>query len=819
MRELKPLTIVTFALVALLTLAGCDSAEERAEEHFQNGLALIEAGDHDRALVELRNVFQLDGSHRDARRTLAEMLLEHFGKRQDAYSEYLRLVEQYPDDLEGRIALSEIAFSAARWDEVERHGSKAEELAPDDPRVRAISVARAYRAAAVEEDMPAIREQARIARDMLETLPDNALLRNIVIDADLRNGEYQSALEGIDWILERNPDDLRYWQQRLSLLARMEDFGAVEAQLRDMVDRFPDDLNNKRTLIRFYMTRNEMDKAEDFLRHIASESPQEAGPRVDLIQFLSEVRGAKAAFAEIDAAIDDPELDPLPFLAIRGSLAFEQGNRDTAIATLESALEGAEPSDQTRNVKVALARMLVAMNNNVGARAHIEEVLAEDPTHAEALKMQAAWKIEADDTDGAIAALRTALDQEPEDAGAMTLMAEAYNRSGRPELARDFFALAVEASGNAPAETLRYARLLMEDENYLTADDILLTALRLAPDDLDILMTLGQVYLGMEDFDRVEQVVQTLQRLDVPRATEAANALETERLNRQSGPQEALAYLEGLAGSADATLATRISVLSGRVSTGDLEGALDLARELLAEDPGNPALKRVLATTEALNGNLETAETLYRELLETNPNAAALWLELSRLKLRQGDPEMAKAVVDQSLEQNPDDPNLMWAKASYLERENDVEGAIAIYEELYARNSSSIVVANNLASLLSTYREDDESLERAWVVARRFSDTDIPAMQDTYGWIEHRRGNSDKALSYMEAAAEGLPGDPLVQYHLGQVYLALNRQEEALDQFRRAVTLAGPADSRTQIKEARARIADLNAKTGEGEGN
>jgi len=144
-----------------------------------------------------------------------------------------------------------------------------------------------------------------------------------------------------------------------------------------------------------------------------------------------------------------------------------------------------------------------------------------------------------------------------------------------------------------------------------------------------------------------------------------------------------------------------------------------------------------------------------------------------------------------------------------------IEGAIAIYEALYARNSGSIVIANNLASLLGTYREDADSLERAWVVARRFRDTDVPAMQDTYGWIEHRRGNSREALSYLEAAAAGLPEDPLVQYHLGRAYLALDRRAEALAHFQRAVTLAGPADTRRQIADARARIPDLRAAAAE----
>ena len=63
----------------------------------------------------------------------------------------------------------------------------------------------------------------------------------------------------------------------------------------------------------------------------------------------------------------------------------------------------------------------------------------------------------------------------------------------------------------------------------------------------------------------------------------------------------------------------------------------------------------------------------------------------------------------------------------------------------------------------------------------------------------------------MEAAAEGLPGDALVQYHLGQIYLALGRQQEALGQFRKAVQVAGPADQRPQIQDARAQMITLEA--------
>ncbi len=813
MRIFKPARTSIILLTMCLALAACKSSEERAEEHYQNSITLAEAGDVDRAIIELRNVFQLNGSHREARHKLAELQLNEKGNRQAAYSQYLRLVEQYPDDLKARIILSEIAFQVANWDEVERHGERAAELDPENTRVQAISIARAYRAAALDENASERRTQADAATNLMSAEPENLLLRNVLIDNALRDGEFRQALEDIDWVLERDPENRQYWRQRLAILGQLGDMDGVEVQLRKMVGLFPEDVSNKTTLVRFYMSRQEHDKAEGFLRELVAAEPDNHEPAVDLIRFLAQVRSVETAKAEIGKLIAERE-DPVPFQVLDAGFDFASGERETAIATLEGVLEGAEPSDQTRDIKIALARMLTQMGNEVGARARVEDVLSEDPAEPNALKLQAAWLIEADDTDAAIASLRTALDAAPEDSQAMTLMAQAYTRSGRPELARDFLALAVEASGNAPAETLRYARVLIGEERYLPAEDILLPALRLDPQNIDLLLALGQLYLGMDDDGRARQVVATLRQINTPVSNNAANGLEAERINRQSGPDQAITYLEDIANSTDATLASKISLVRARLSTGDAQGALDLAQKLLADDPDNPTLQTVMAATLSVNGELDKALEMYRALVTDNPNRPTLWLEMARLNIRKGDPEGGRAIVAEGLEANPGEPNLLWAQASYMEADGDFDGAIGIYEELYERDSNSVVVANNLASLLSTTRTDEASLNRAWTIARRFSDTDIPALQDTYGWIAHKRGESETALPYLEAAAKGLPGDALVQYHLGEVYLALSRSKEALDQFRRAVQVAGPSDQRPQIAKARTQIVTLEAAGG-----
>ena len=84
----------------------------------------------------------------------------------------------------------------------------------------------------------------------------------------------------------------------------------------------------------------------------------------------------------------------------------------------------------------------------------------------------------------------------------------------------------------------------------------------------------------------------------------------------------------------------------------------------------------------------------------------------------------------------------------------------------------------------------------------------MPAFQDTYGWIAHRNGNNDEALTYLEPAAAGLPNDGLTQFHLGMTYLALNRPEDARRQLTRALKLAGDS-TLPQFQTARDALAGL----------
>lgn len=800
--------LAAFALV--FALGACESSEERAEAHFQSGLALIAEGDTERALVEFRNVFKLNGTHRGARQTYARLVRDQ-GKFQEAYGQYLRLVEQYPEDAEGRVALAEMSFRLGNWEEFVRHGAEALKLLPDDPRVRIIDLGLQFRQAALDEDGPKLSALTETAAQLARQTADSQILHTLLVDGYLRDGRYAEALAEVEAIIAQDPENRQLYNQKLALLNQLGDMPALEAELVAMVDRFPADNAIKQTLIRFYMSRAEIDKAEAFLRRISKPGDEDPALYLSLVQFLLEQRGANAALAELDAgALAAPANGDL-LRSIRAGIDFQEGRRDKAVADLETLLKGAEPSDQTDRIRVALARMLLTMGNEVGARQMVDQVLAHDAGQIEALKMQAAWAIEGDSADDAIATLRTVLDQSPQDAQAMVLMAQAYTRAGSHELARDFLSLSVEASGNAPEYALRYAQLLISEDRLLPAEDTLIASLRSAPDNVDVLALLGQVYLRTEDMSRATQVVQTLRRIGTEPATRAAQVLDVNLLGQRDGTSAAIEVLEQMANEGG-DISVQIAVIQGRLNAGQTAEALEYAKAAVADNPDNTTLKFVLHATQAATGALADAEAGYKELLALTPDQERVWLALARVQNGQGRPEDAAKTLAEGLAANPDAPNLLWGRASQLERDGDIDGAIEIYDSLYKTRSSSMVVANNLASLLSTYRTSPEDLERAYAVARRLRGTNVAPFQDTYGWIMYRRGDYEEALRNLEPAAQALTTDPLVQYHLGMTYLALDRVDDARRQLQMAVDVAGPVDTRPQIDQAREELRKLAAK-------
>jgi Flp pilus assembly protein TadD len=460
---------------------------------------------------------------------------------------------------------------------------------------------------------------------------------------------------------------------------------------------------------------------------------------------------------------------------------------------------------------VMQARMLEAMGNQVGARALVEEVLEEDASQIDAMKMRAGWLIQNDQADEAIVTLRSVLGEAPNDAQAMTLMAQAHERAGNRDLMAEMLSRAVEASRNAPDESLRYARHLIAEENLRTAETVLINSLRLDPDNIALLSGLGEIYMTEQDWSRLGQIIDTLKRQDNAAAKRAVNELTARQLAAQDRQGELMGFLDTLASEGASGMGAAATIVRTRLAEGDTEGALQYAREMLDANPDDANARFLLASVQAVTGETDAAEAAVRALATEYPRDPRFWLALYNIHSVQEDPEQARQAIMDGLAVSPDDLRLNWALASVMERAGEVSGAIEIYERLYAQNTNNLIIANNLASLLSTGRDDADSLTRAHEIARRLRDRNVPAFQDTYGWIAFRRGDLDTALAALEPAAVGLPGDPRVQYHLAWIYAALERDADALAQFRKVIEVVGDGPEPDFLAEVNSEIDRLSA--------
>ena len=794
------------ALAMAVFLTGCDSAEERAEEHYQSALALIEEGDPERAIVELRNVFDLEPWHREARETLAHLLHEQ-GNLGEAIAQYGRLVEQYPENVEARLFLAEQFMRLTDFTRAEPHVEAAQDLAPDDPRTRIVANALAYRDAVLAESVSQREEVVEVARGLREARPDNVMNLALIADAAMLDEDYAGALETLDRLIGLAPDNRTFWQMRLNAFARLQDHKAVETTLLEMIDRFPEDETLPQSLIRFFAGRGDLEGAEAFLRKRIPEGERDDGSRVTLVRFLNQAHGSDRALEAIDDMIEEGTNDPL-FQSLRASMFYDSGRVEEGLALFEEIISSSEPSAQRNDIMAAYARLLVRQGDAVRARALVEDVLQADAGHVDSLLMQARWQIDADEIDEAILTLRRAQDGAPENPRIFTLLAEAYSRNGERDLAGEMLALAVETSGQAPEHTLRYARFLRADERYLPTEALLLDALRLAPRNPQLLSELGLVYVGMEDWARAEEVESELREIGGAEIERAADQLRVLVLRGRGDGDAAMSYLETLAADEGGDRGAQLAVIDSRLRDGDVAGARAYLDDLIAESPDMLLLRFLDGTVTAAEGDLDGAAEIYRGLLEEGVGGERVWEELVRVLSLSGDMEAARAALSDAVAALPGSGQLLWMQASLFEQDGDFEGAIEIYERLYEADSSQPIVANNLASLLSSVRTDEESLRRASVIARRLRGTEFPPFQDTYGWIAYRMGNYEEALRYLMPAANALSEDALVQAHLGIALAAAQRRSEAEEALTRALELAGD-DPRPAFDTARATLEQL----------
>ncbi len=235
----------------------------------------------------------------------------------------------------------------------------------------------------------------------------------------------------------------------------------------------------------------------------------------------------------------------------------------------------------------------------------------------------------------------------------------------------------------------------------------------------------------------------------------------------------------------------RLRLGAGYARLGDLDAAERYLREVVEQDPEQVQARYLLALIYSTRKDYAEAAAQYeyilKDLSRAEPENIEVYVYLGQLYYSQRQYEKAIDQFETVLKFNADDPDILFILgALYLDTDRRDKA-----EELFARvlkiNPDHDNCLNTLGYL---YAEDGEHLDEAErMVSRALEiDPDNGAYLDSLGWVYFKKGDYEKALRYLKEADQHIE-DPVVYDHMGDVYAAMDRMDEARESWRKSLEL------------------------------
>ena len=791
----KPFRLALIGLTVLLV--ACGGAEDRKTAYMNKGQALFDEGNFEKARLEFKNVLQIDPKDLDGRYALAQTL-EKLENWRGAAGHYLAIISEQADHRDALMRMGRLYLLSNNDEKARENADKVLQAAPDD--VEALTLLAGVKAKAGN------REDAKetIIR-ALELEPLNAEAASLMASLLLAEGLSEESIELLNDTIARHPDQVALKINLARVYAGLKRPDDAVEVFRQVIEQEPDVLAYRNAFARFLIGLKRLDAAEEALQDAIEALPGEQAAHLAYVEFLAANRGVDTAIDELNRIIAENP-DELRYRFALGKV-FEAATRlDEAdgIYTFIAETEREGPDYLTAKSRLAIVK--ARQNDLAGARALVEEVLADNPRDTDSLILRGTLLLNDGDSPGAIADFRTVLRDAPAKINVVRLLSRAHLTNKEPELAKDVLKQGLEVTPTA-------AVLRLELANYHTTRRELDEALR----QLD------------ENLKRSAGHVQALEgkfKILVYRKEWNAAMAVSEQL-KSAAPKLATGY----------HFAGLIHQATGNVeaSVGEFQSALDvsplavqplsqLVKSYLALEQDDVAKARLLEVIAAedrhfvarnLLGELylrekqfDQAQAQLERAIELNPAWPIPYRNLATIAVAEDRGEEAVSWLKQGIEATSGAPLLVTGLATYLERTGDLDSAIEQYENVLREKPNSALAANNLAMLLVEYREDQDSWQRARDLVTPLRNTAQPAYLDTVGWVEYRLGENEQAVLFLEKAVDAAPNAAIMRYHLGMAYLAQGNEVQARDHLSKAV------ESNVEFKgleEARAALDRLGA--------
>jgi len=749
-----------YVLTLIVLVTACSSPEEKAEKYYQKGMALLDS-DPEKAKLEFQNALQMKKNMTKAMYGLA-LVSERKGDWKATFGLMSQVVDQNPNHVEALIKTGQILLAGGKIDMALERSNKA--LALDKDNVQALNLQ-----AAVQLKLNNTQSAIDFANKTLAKDPKNQDAYVILASERIVAKDDAKAVEYLDKALAINEKSLPIQLLRIKALENQSKKEDAEKSFEKVVKLFPNDAFSRKSYAQYLMKYNRKDDAEKQMRAIAQSSPKSLQAKLDVVNFLIATKGIQAGQLELESLVkNDPSNYDLSFSLVNLYQVLKNSEGEDKL--LEKIANTAGNGPEGLKARALKAGKLVRLGKKEEARKIVNEILAIDQRNEPALTLKAGFEIEAKNYDAAIVDLRTILRDNPDFSKAALMLAWAHESSGSEELADEQYLKAFVSSKYKSEFGMPYHAFLMRHKHPERAEKILEQMAESNPKDATALRALAQVKIQKGDYVAAQNLADQAKQLG------GNNTLSDQILGAIAAEQKDVegtlaafkrAYAENPKDSQPIMAIVRTYVQAGR-----MDEAITFVNSVIKDNPTNLDAKLMLGQIYINKADYSKANTIFSEVIQSAPNNPIGYQQLAASQQASKQYAEAEKTVASGLQAAPNDFGLKLIQAGVFEMNHKIEEAIKVYDEVIKARPDSEVVANNLASLLTDYRQDAASFKRAYEISKPFKDSQIPQFLDTFGWAAFKAGKNDEAEVALKAAVTKLPESAVFHYHLAKIYIA-----------------------------------------------
>ena len=684
-------------------------------------------------------------------------------------------------------------------------------------------------------------------------------------EAQFALGDIEGARGSVDRVAELAPESFQHLFLMSRIAYLDEDWTTAQQNLQRILQRVPEYRPAQTLLGTVHLRQGNLTQAEMYLSAVVVAEPENDQARRLLAETKLQLRevgeaeatlaplvassnptaidlamAARASFGQGDAdtAIDllrrSVEEDPANTdLKFQLAIALMNEGRDAEFAeTLDSIDISSSRQDEFR--RDMLAAMSVAKTGDLDQALVAAQELASDwPRNPNAHNFLGSVHAARDELEAATKGFETSLALQPGELTALRNLAALDERRGDVDSARLRYEVVLEGAPNSTWAMFGLARLAAREEDLAKSQEWLQRIRTTDDQALQPRASLAAMLITQGDFEEAEAVVaeailvndgvselhNLLGRartgqgdhagasMAFERALELAPGNDQYRLNlanaqRRAG-NEALAERTLLSeGSVNLDhLPTAITAASLKVDSGDLGGAMQIAKALQERHPSSPIPIALEAEIHIRAERLADANNAYDRALAIDViRTHAVRAHQVKTQLARDD---RREPLRAWLAKQPQDSGLRLILAESLQADGELDDAIHEYENVVKQDPSNAVALNNLA--WTYYLAEDG---RAAKTARRAFELmpDNGSVADTLGWILIETGDVSEGVSVLERAVELSNGRAEVRYHYAAGLAKLGKTAEARRILQDVVSSGAEFSSRADAERL---LADL----------